>query len=88
MLKTRIIAVLVVKGGIVVQSIGFKRYLPVGTPAIAVEHLNRWGVDEIVLLDIDATSIPVIARFLWRSVGVSRKPMTSSGPFRSGQIKS
>ena len=55
MLKTRIIAVLVVRQGIVVQSIGFARYLPVGVPAIAVEYLNRWGIDEIILVDIDAT---------------------------------
>lgn len=56
MFKKRLIACLVVKGGIVVQSIGFKKYLPVGTPAIAVEFLNRWGIDEIALLDIDATA--------------------------------
>lgn len=55
MLKRRVVATLVVKGGIVVQSIGFGRYLPVGKPAIAVEFLNQWGIDEIVLLDIDAT---------------------------------
>jgi len=54
MLKTRIIGVLIVKEGIVVQSVGFKKYLPVGSPAIAVEYLNRWGIDEIILLDIDA----------------------------------
>lgn len=41
--------------GNVVQSIGFKRYLPVGKPSIAVDFLNQWGVDEIVLLDISAT---------------------------------
>lgn len=55
MLKKRIVATLLVKGGIVVQSIGFRRYLPVGKPAIAVEFLNHWGIDEIILLDIDAT---------------------------------
>lgn len=55
MLKTRIIGVLVVKGGIVVQSINFREYLPVGRPLIAVDYLNKWGIDEIVLLDIDAT---------------------------------
>lgn len=54
MLKRRIAATLVVRDGIVVQSIGFKRYLPVGKPAIAVEFLNDWGVDEILLLDISA----------------------------------
>ena len=55
MLKRRIIAVLIIKNGIVVQSIGFERYLPVGKPEIAVEFLNQWGVDEIVILDMDAT---------------------------------
>lgn len=56
MLKKRIIAVLPIKNGIVVQSIGFQRYLPVGKPRIAVEFLNSWGVDEIILLDLDATA--------------------------------
>lgn len=55
MLKKRIVAILVVKDGLVVQSMGFKRYLPVGQPSIAVEFLNHWGVDEIILLDISAT---------------------------------
>ncbi|MBT4445671.1 imidazole glycerol phosphate synthase subunit HisF [archaeon] len=55
MLKKRVIACLVIKNGIVVQSIGFEKYLPVGIPEIAVEFLNSWGIDEIVLLDIDAT---------------------------------
>lgn len=56
MLKSRIIGVVIVKSGLVVQSIGFSRYLPVGKPEIAVEYLDRWGIDEIVLLDIDATA--------------------------------
>ncbi len=55
MLKKRIIGVLVVKNRWVVQSIKFERYLPVGHLDIAVEYLNRWGIDEIVILDIDAT---------------------------------
>lgn len=55
MLKKRITATLVVKDGIVVQSIGFKRYLPIGKPAIAIEFLNSWGIDEIIILDISAT---------------------------------
>ncbi len=55
MLKKRIVAVLLVKDDIVVQSIGFERYLPVGKPAIAVEFLNQWGIDEIILLDITAS---------------------------------
>ncbi|MFA4870256.1 MAG: imidazole glycerol phosphate synthase cyclase subunit [Pedobacter sp.] len=55
MLKKRVAASLVVKDGIVVQSIGFKKYLPVGKPTIAIEFLNKWGIDEIILVDISAT---------------------------------
>jgi cyclase len=55
MLKNRVIGCLIVKGGVVVQSTQFRTYLPVGKPEIAVEFLNAWGIDEIVLLDIDAT---------------------------------
>jgi cyclase len=55
MLKKRVIATLVVKDNIVVQSFNFNKYLPVGKPEIAVEFLNQWGVDEIVYLDISAT---------------------------------
>jgi cyclase len=55
MLKKRILANLVVRNGIVVQSIGFRKYLPVGKPQIAIEFLNQWGIDEIILTDISAT---------------------------------
>ncbi|MDJ0949938.1 MAG: imidazole glycerol phosphate synthase cyclase subunit [Alphaproteobacteria bacterium] len=55
MLRTRLIACLVLRDGLIVQSVGFRRYLPIGKPRIAVEFLNRWGIDEIVLLDITAT---------------------------------
>ncbi len=55
MLKKRIVATLIIKNVIVVQSIGFKNYLPIGDPRISVEFLSKWGIDEIVVLDIDAT---------------------------------
>ena len=55
MLGTRLIACLVVKNGIAVQSIGFSKYLPVCRVEIAVEYLSRWGIDEIVIVDIDAS---------------------------------
>ena len=57
MLKRRIAATVVVKDGIAVQSIGFSRYLPLGRPEIAVEFLDRWGVDEIFLIDITASRL-------------------------------
>lgn len=55
MLKIRIVGCIIVRDGIVVQSIGFRKYLPVGRPEIAVEFLSHWGIDEICLLDINAT---------------------------------
>lgn len=55
MLKKRIVATILVRDGIVVQSIGFGRYLPVGKPEIALNFFDDWGADEIILLDISAT---------------------------------
>lgn len=52
MLSKRIIASLTIRDGRVVQSIGFSRFLPVGSPEVAVEFLNAWGADEILVLDI------------------------------------
>ena len=56
MLKKRIAACLVIRNGIVVQSIRFSSYLPVGRPEIAAEFLNNWGIDEIIVLDINASA--------------------------------
>ncbi len=56
MLKRRIAAAIIIKDGLAVQSIGFKKYLPIGKPPIAVEFLNKWGIDEIVMIDISASS--------------------------------
>lgn len=55
MLKKRIVAALVVREGIVVQSKEFKSYLPIGKPEIAVDFLNQWGIDEIIITDVSAT---------------------------------
>jgi cyclase len=55
MLKKRLIGVVVVKDGLAVQSLGFRRYLPVGKPEIVVSFLDRWGIDEIAVIDITAT---------------------------------
>jgi cyclase len=50
----RLIGCLFLKGGRVVQSIGFRRYLPVGRPEIAARYLDSWGIDELALIDLDA----------------------------------
>jgi imidazole glycerol-phosphate synthase subunit HisF len=54
LLRPRLIGVVIVRRCIAVQSIGFRRYLPVGRPEVAIEYLDRWGVDEIAVLDISA----------------------------------
>lgn len=55
MLKKRLIPCLIVKGNLLVQSFEFKRYLPIGKARIAIEYFVRWDVDEIILLDIEAS---------------------------------
>lgn len=85
MLKQRLISFLPVKKGVVVQSIGFERYLPVSKPRIAVEFLNQWGIDEIILVDIEVT---VLGRRVDLEMirGVSKVcfvPLTVGGGIRS-----
>ena len=52
MLKKRLIPVLLLRNGIIVQSKGFKRYQNLGTPTAAVERLSSWASDELIYLDI------------------------------------
>ena len=53
MLSRRLIGTVLTKENHVVQSIGFKRHLPLGKPNVTVGFLDQWGIDEIFLLDID-----------------------------------
>ncbi len=52
-LKKRLVGVITVRDGWGVQSFGYSRYLPLGHPERLAENLDRWGVDEIVVLAID-----------------------------------
>ncbi|MBU0467666.1 MAG: imidazole glycerol phosphate synthase cyclase subunit [Candidatus Omnitrophica bacterium] len=85
MLKKRIVACLIIKNGIVVQSIGFEKYLPVGRADIALEALNMWGIDEIVLLDIDATREKRVIDLEWISkiTGKILTPLTIGGGIKT-----
>jgi len=56
MKKIRIIGIVNILNGIVVQSINFKKYLPVGNPSIYIDFLNQWGVDEIAIVDIKGSN--------------------------------
>ena len=43
---------LLLREGMLVKSIEFKHYRPVGNPLVAIDYFNAWEVDEIVFLDI------------------------------------
>ncbi len=55
MLKKRLVACLLLRDGLIVQSFGFNRYLPIGRPRFPIEFVVKWDVDEIVLLDMSAS---------------------------------
>lgn len=52
MKKKRVIPVLLLKNGFLVQSKGFNRYQNLGNPVTAVKRLSEWAADELVYLDI------------------------------------
>ncbi|MBI2023016.1 imidazole glycerol phosphate synthase subunit HisF [Candidatus Giovannonibacteria bacterium] len=52
MKKNRLIPVLLLKNGWLVQSKGFKRHQNLGNPVTAVKRLSEWAADEIIYLDI------------------------------------
>lgn len=86
MLKQRIAGVVVVREGIAVQSLGFRRYLPVGRPEVVVDFLNRWGVDEIAVVDISAgrASRPNF-ELIQRVSSYCQVPLTYGGGLRSAE---
>jgi len=54
MLKKRLIAVLIVNNGPVVQSVRFKHTNAIHYDAVhAIESFNKWAIDEIVILNVD-----------------------------------
>jgi cyclase len=50
--KIRLIPVILLKNGRVVQSKRFKRHQILGTPSVIVSRLSNWFADELVFLDI------------------------------------
>lgn len=52
MLKNRLIPVVLLRNGTVVQSKAFKRYQCLGNPITIVERLSDWAADELIYLDI------------------------------------
>ncbi len=52
MKKKRLIPVLLLRNGWLVQSKGFKKYQNLGNPTSSVARLSEWASDELVYLDI------------------------------------
>jgi imidazole glycerol-phosphate synthase subunit HisF len=52
MLKPRLIPVVLLKDGYVVQSKGFRRHQRLGNPLTIVQRLSSWESDELIYLDI------------------------------------
>ena len=52
MKKKRIIPILLLKNGWLVQSKFFKEYQNLGNPITAVKRLSEWASDEMIYLDI------------------------------------
>lgn len=55
MTRPRLIPCLLLKGGVLVRSEGFRIHQVVGNPIATVQRLSQWNVDELVLLDISET---------------------------------
>ena len=52
MKKHRLIPILLLKNGWLVQSKEFSRYQNLGNPTTAVKRISEWGSDELIYLDI------------------------------------
>jgi cyclase len=50
--KKRVIPVLLLKDGFIVQSKEFSRYQNLGNPTTSVKRVSEWGADELIYLDI------------------------------------
>lgn len=89
MIKKRIVGTIVIKDNFVVRGINFSSYYPVGKIKYTVEALNRWGVDEIAIIDISATKSNIINYKMIKEVSnLSNIPILYSGGISSiSQIK-
>lgn len=54
MKKNRMIPVLLLRNGWLVQSKGFNRYQKLGNPVWSVKRLSEWASDELIYLDISS----------------------------------
>lgn len=52
MKKKRIIGVVLMQNGWIVQSVGFQKFLRLGNPVTSVKRFSEWDADELIYLDI------------------------------------
>lgn len=83
MASKRLIASIFVKDGIVVKSYGYNFWRPAGHLATALQNLDRWAVDEIVVLDISRNG-----RIDKRILGEIKKSKISTPLVYGGGIRS
>jgi len=85
MLKKRIIGSINLKDGWAVQSLSFKKFLPIGKLKYSLEFLDRWGIDEILILDINASRSKNSPNFdlLKRATKNINVPVTVGGGIKS-----
>lgn len=79
----RIISTLLVKDGMVVKSYGYRSWRPAGKLRSALQNLDRWQTDEILVIDISrrAGLDPVVLRDI-TSAGIST-PLVYGGGIRT-----
>jgi imidazole glycerol-phosphate synthase subunit HisF len=98
MKKNRVIPVLLLKNGWLVQSKGFSRHQNLGNPIDAVKRLSKWASDELIYLDISRNDVydtkrddqgyKNISSFLGIIEDISKEvfmPMTIGGKIKSLQ---
>tara|TARA_B100000029_G_C17467489_1_gene920770 strand:+ start:195 stop:929 length:735 start_codon:yes stop_codon:yes gene_type:complete len=80
--RKRIIGCICIKNKIAVQSIGFKKYLPLGNPITIAENLQDWNVDEILFLDI-SPEIEINFKMIDEITSKINLPIQYSGAIRN-----
>lgn len=79
----RLMGVIPIRDGQVVKSVGYERWFPAGTITTALRNLDRWSVDEIVLLDVSRRA-GIDERVLHELQSVIiRTPLTFGGGIRT-----
>ncbi len=85
MVRKRLIVSLLLRNGLVVQSVNFQHTNIVGDPKVAIEFFNAWNADEIILLNVtrDDQSTAAFHQVLEHVAQHCFLPLTAGGWVRS-----